>query len=293
MSVASIARLAVIVAALAGPLALVPARAAEGDHPPKVDWSFEGPFGVFDQASVQRGFQVYREVCSACHTMEHLSYRNLGEKGGPFVASGNFNAVTGAWEDVHLGPPEHGGKLIPASDNPYVRAIAAEHEITEIDRTNGQEITRPARPSDRFVSPFSNPYQAKATYGVAPPDLSLIIKARHDGPNYVHAILTGYVAAPEDESPPGGAATLNYNKYYPGHWIAMPPQLTPDRITYSDGTQASPDQMARDVVAFLTWASEPKQTDRKRAGLAVLLYLTILAGLLYAAYRQVWRDVKH
>jgi ubiquinol-cytochrome c reductase cytochrome c1 subunit len=293
MSVASLTRIAVLAGALMGVAGLAPAVAAEAEHPPKVEWSFEGPFGTFEQGSVQRGFQVYKEVCAACHTMDHLSYRNLGEKGGPFVASGKFNPATGGWEDVALGPPHHGGRLIPAADNPFVRALAAEHEVTEIDRTNGQEITRPARPSDKFVSPYTNPYEAKAIHGVAPPDLSVIIKARHDGSNYVHAILTGYVDPPEGEEAPGGATNLSYNKYFPGHWISMPPQLIPDRISYSDGTQATPDQMARDVVAFLTWAAEPKQTDRKRAGLAVMAYLLILAGLLYVAYRQVWRDVKH
>lgn len=271
----------------------VAAVAAEADHPPKLDWSFEGPLGTFDQASVQRGFQVYKDVCASCHVLRHLAYRHLGERGGPFVASGKFNAATGAWEDIHLGPPRHGGKLMPAGDNPYIRAIAGEAQITEIDRTNGQEITRAGRPSDRFVSPYTNPYQAQALYGVAPPDLSLIIKARKDGPNYVHAILTGYRDPPAGETPPGGAANLSYNKYFAGHWISMAQPLTEDRVAYSDGTQATVPRMAADVVAFLAWASEPKQTDRKRAGFVVMIYLTILAGLLYVAYRQVWRDVKH
>lgn len=281
---------------LAALVACAPALAIANEgvaHPPKQEWSFEGPFGTFDQASVQRGFQVYKDVCASCHVLRHLTYRNLGERGGPFVASGKRNAATGAWEDISLGLGHHGGKLVPANDNPFVRAIAGEAQITEIDRTNGQEITRPGRPSDKFVSPYTNPYQAAATHGVAPPDLSLIIKARHNGPDYVHAILTGYREPPAGEGPPGGASNLSYNQYFAGHWIAMPPQLTPDRITYSDGTQASPTQMARDVVTFLAWASEPKQTDRKRAGLVVMVYLTILAGLLYVAYRQVWRDVKH
>jgi ubiquinol-cytochrome c reductase cytochrome c1 subunit len=279
-----------VAALLAG--APVAAMAAEADHPPKLEWSFEGPFGTFDQGAVQRGFQVYKEVCSSCHELKHLAYRHLGESGGPFVANGKLNPATGAWEDIHLGPPHH-GKLVPAGDNPYVRAIAAQYEVTEIDRTNGQEITRPARPSDRFVSPYTNPYQAAGTHGVAPPDLSLIVKARPDGANYVHAILTGYRDPPEGVSPPGGASNLSYNKYFAGHWIAMAAPLTEDRVVYSDGTQATMDRMARDVVTFLAWAAEPKQTDRKRAGFVVMIYLTLLAGLLYVAYRQVWRDVKH
>jgi len=281
---------------LAALVAAAPAIAIanEGaDRPPKLEWSFEGPFGTFEQAAVQRGFQVYKEVCASCHVLRHLSYRHLGERGGPFVASGKFNAASGGWEDIHLGPPHHGGRLVPAADNPYIRAIAGEAQITEIDRTNGQEITRSGRPSDKFVSPYTNPYQAAATHGVAPPDLSLIVKARANGADYVHAILTGYRAPPAGEGAPGGAANLSYNKYFAGHWIAMAPQLTQDRVVYSDGTQATPTQMAHDVVTFLAWASEPKQTGRKRAGFAAMIYLTILAGLLYVAYRQVWRDVKH
>jgi ubiquinol-cytochrome c reductase cytochrome c1 subunit len=289
MAVASLFR----TLAIAAVLGLSAAHAAEAEHPPKIDWSFDGPFGTFDQAAVQRGFQVYKEVCASCHTMDHLSYRNLGEKGGPFVAHGKFNPATGSWENVELGPPHHGDGYLPASDNPYVRAIAAQYEITEIDRTDGSEVTRPARPSDRFVSPYQNPYQAKAIHGVAPPDLSVITKARHDGANYVHAILMGYQSPPEGVKPPGGATNLSYNPYFPGGWISMPPQLPPDRVTYSDGTAATPDQMARDVVTFLAWAAEPKQVERKRAGFAVMIYLLILTGLLYVAYRQVWRDVKH
>lgn len=269
------------------------AHAAEAEHPHPQEWSFSGVFGTFDQGAVQRGFQVYKEVCASCHTMDHLTYRHLGEKGGPFVASGKRNAATGAWEDVHLGPPHHGGEILPAPDNPYVRAIAESYEITEIDPTTGQEITRKARPADRFISPYTNPYQAKAVHGVAPPDLSVITKARHDGANYVYAILTGYKTAPEGEVAPGGATNLHYNPYFAGGWISMPPQLTPDRVTYSDGTVATEKQMAHDVVTFLAWAAEPKQVERKKTGLMVIIYLTILAGLLYAAYRQVWRDVKH
>ena len=281
---------------IAAVLACAPAAAlaAEGAHPHQEAWSFEGPFGTFDEKAVQRGYQIYKEVCSACHTLDHLSYRNLGERNGPFAAYGKFNPASGAWEDIKLAHPGHNeGHLVPAAENPFVRALAAEHQITEIDRTNGQEITRPARPSDHFVSPYTNPYQAKAAYGVAPPDLSVITLAREDGPNYIHALLTGYRDPPAGEKPPGGLATLQYNPYYSGGWIAMPPPLTPERVTYTDNTQATPDQMARDVVTFLAWASDPKQTDRKQAGLVALIYLTILAGLLYAAYKAVWRNEHH
>lgn len=282
----------VLVAALTlAPLAT--AAAQEAKHPHPQHWEFSGPFGSFDQGAVQRGFQVYKEVCAACHTMNNLSYRHLGEPGGPFMASGKWNAQTSQWEEVKLGPPHHGGRFVPAPENPFVRAIAESYEITEIDPTTGEEVTRKGRPADRFVSPYTNPYQAKAVHGVAPPDLSVITKARHDGSNYVYALLTGYAEPPEGEKAPGGATNLSYNPYFPGGWISMPPQLVPDRVTYADGTAATPDQMARDVVAFLTWASEPRQVERKKTGVVVLIYLTILAGLLYAAYRHVWRDVKH
>ncbi len=282
----------IVIAALVA-LAPMAANAQEARHPHPEHWSFAGPFGTFDQGAVQRGFQVYKEVCAACHTMDHLTYRHLGEKGGPFVASGKWNGAAGVWEEVHLGPPHHGGRIVPAPENPFVRAIAESYEITEVDPTTGEEVTRKGRPADRFVSPYSNPYQAKAVHGTAPPDLSVITKARHDGANYVHAILTGYTDAPEGETAPGGATNLSYNPYFAGGWISMPPQLMPDRVTYADGTAATPDQMARDVVTFLAWASEPKQIERKKTGMMAIIYLTLLAGLLYAAYRQVWRDVKH
>lgn len=280
---------------LAALVACAPALAvaAEAEHPAKLQWSFEGPFGTFDEGAVQRGFQIYSQVCSACHVMNNLTYRNLGETGGPFAAAGTFNPATGSWEDIHLGAPHHGSRPVPANDNPYVKAIAAEKQVTEIDRTNGQSVTRPARPSDHFVSPYANPFEAKAIHGVSPPDLSLIIKARHDGANYVHAILTGYRDPPEGESAPGGASNLHYNRYFPGHWMAMTPPLSEGLVTYSDGTEASMDRMATDVVTFLAWASDPKQVARKRAGFAVMIYLLILTGLLYVAYHQVWRDVKH
>lgn len=285
-------RRVIFAAALALATPSVAFAAAEGKHPPPVDWSFDGPFGTFDQAAVQRGFQVYKEVCSACHSMRHLSYRNLGEPGGPFVANGKLNRATGAWEDVKLGPPHHGSKLVPAGDNPYVRAIAAEYKVKELDRSTGEMVERPARPADRFVSPFENVFQARAVHGVAPPDLSVITAARKNGPDYIHAVLIGYADPPPGKSAPGGAP-LNYNPYFPGGWIAMPPPLPPDRVTYADGTAATPDQMSRDVVTFLQWAYEPKQIERKRTGFAVLFYLAVLTALLYAAYRQVWRNVKH
>ena len=138
-----------------------------------------------------------------------------------------------------------------------------------------------------------DPKDAKAWFGKTPPDLSVITRARHDGANYLYSLLTGYTDPPEGETAPGGATNLHYNPYFAGGWISMPPQLVPDRVVYEDGTEATPEQMARDITAFLAWAGEPKQVMRKKTGFATLIYLLILGGLLYAAYRQVWRDVKH
>jgi cytochrome c1 len=282
-----------LVAAAFGLLGAAPVALAAGEahHPEPHNFSFDQPLGGFDQGAVQRGFQVYTEVCSACHTLNNLSYRHLGEPGGPFVASGKYNSASGSWEDVKLGPPHHGGRVILATDNPYVRAIAEQHEVTEIDPTTAEEVTRKARPADRFVSPYTNPYQAKALHGVAPPDLSNITKARKGGADYVASLLVGYTDPPPGLHAP--ASNLQFNKFFHGGWISMPPQLTDGRVTYSDGTKATPHQMAKDVTTFLAWASDPKQVERKKMGFTVMIYLLILAGFLYAAYKQVWRGVKH
>jgi cytochrome c1 len=267
--------------------------AGEADHPKDHRWSFEGPLGQFDQTAVQRGFMVYKQVCASCHSMDHLSYRNLGEPGGPFMAHGKWNKAEARWEHVELGPATHGGKVIPANDNPFVRAIAAETTITVINPTTGQEEDRPGRPSDRFKSPYTNPFQAAATHGAAPPDLSVITKARANSADYVYSLLTGYGEPPAGEKPPGGAQNLHYNKYFAGHWIAMAPPIAPDVVSFNDGMPGTPDQIARDVVTFLAWASDPKAATRKSLGLQVLLYLLILSGLLYVTYKQVWRNESH
>jgi ubiquinol-cytochrome c reductase cytochrome c1 subunit len=284
-------RLILVLAFLAVPGAAF--AAGEAKHPRDIQWSFEGPFGTYDRGALQRGFMVYKQVCSSCHTMEHLAYRNLGEHGGPFVAHGKWNNATSSWEDVHLGPASHGGKTIPANDNPYVRAIAASYKITEIDRQTGQEVERDGRPADRFVSPYTNPFQAAATHGIAPPDLSVITKARANGADYVYSVLIGYKEPPEGESAPGGATNLHYNPYFSGSWISMAPPLLPDVVTFDDATPATPEQMAKDVVTFLAWAAEPKAEIRKSMGLQVIIYLLILAALLYVAYKQVWRNESH
>jgi len=275
-------------------MAAAPAAFAAGaaKHPMHLEWEFEGPFGQFDQAALQRGWQVYKEVCSSCHGMSMLSYRNLGEKGGPFATYEVRNEETGQVELV-IGPHGHGGKLVNPIDSPAIKAIAAEFNVTELDNNTGDEVTRPARPADRFVKPFPNEAIARlANGGAYPPDLSVITKARHGGANYLYSLLVGYEepdAAHAAEAPPG----KYYNPYFPGGWIAMPPPLVPDRVTYADGTAATVEQMAKDVSVFLEWAGDPKAMQRKQMGFSVMVYLLILSGLLFLAYKQIWRNVKH
>jgi ubiquinol-cytochrome c reductase cytochrome c1 subunit len=252
--------------------------------PKDVHWSFEGPFGRFDQEQLQRGYKVYHDVCSSCHAMHLMSYRNLGQLGGPF------------YDPKYPNP----------NDNPYVKAIVKDYKVPDIDSDTGDVIKRPATAADAFVSPFANEAAARASNGGAlPPDLSLIIKAREDGTQYVYLILTGYQAPPKGLTVP---ANRYFNPYMPGdltsNWsgsgpvptggfIAMPQQLTPNRVTFDDGVAATPEQEAKDVVAFLAWASEPHQSERKQLGFAVMIYLVIFTGLLYASYRRIWRKVAH
>jgi ubiquinol-cytochrome c reductase cytochrome c1 subunit len=240
------------------------AIAAESEVPLKHQhWHFTGPFGTYDRASAQRGFQVYKDVCAACHSLSLLSYRNLTELG-----------LTEA----------------------QVKGIAAEVQVPDIG-DDGSAIERPARPSDHFKKPFANDLAAAAANGgKAPPDLSVIIKARDHGPDYVYSLLTGYV--PYDKLTPAQIKEFtvgkddNFNLYFPGHRIAMPPPLADDKVQYVDGTKATLDQEARDVVEFLAWASEPHLEARNRTGIRVILFLLALAGLMYAVKRQVWAD-KH
>ena len=274
------------VAGLMAAFAAAPALAAGHPlEPEKIHWSFNGPFGKFDQAQLQRGYKVYREVCSACHSMKLVSFRNLGDKGGPF-----YNA-----------------KYPNSNDNPWVKAIAKEFEVADIDSETGDAIKRPATSADRFPSPFPNEAAARASNGGAfPPDMSLLAKARTGGPDYIHAIVTGY------KNPPAGLKVgpgQHYNPYMPGdlaaYWsgdhahvppggfIAMAPPLTEGGVTFDDGTKATVDQQARDVSAFLMWAAEPKLEERKQTGFAVMIYLILFAGLLYASYRKVWKNESH
>jgi len=277
-------KLTLIAAALtlvAGP-ALAAGKAKE---PEPIAFSFEGPFGKFDQAQLQRGYKVYREVCSACHSMKLLSFRNLGDKGGPF------------YDPKYKNP----------NDNPVVKALAAELEVPDIDTETGDAITRPALPADRFPSPYPNAYAARAGNGGAlPPDLSVIAKGREGGPEYLAAYLNGYVEPPKGLTVPTGQY---YNIYFPGDvsagwagdkhkpppggFVAMSPQLEDDKVTFDDGTKSTAKQQGEDVAAFLMWAAEPKMEERKEAGFAVLIYLVLFSGLLYASYRRVWRNESH
>ena len=274
--------LAALGLALTSGQALAAGAAKEPKH---VSFSFEGPFGKFDKAQLQRGFKVYREVCAGCHGMNLLSFRNLGERSGPFY-------------DPRFPNP---------NDNPYVKAIAAEYQIADIDSETGDAIQRPGTSADRFPNPYPNEAAARAGNGGAlPPDLSVIIKARHHGPAYVYSILTGY------QNPPAGltvAPGQYYNPYMSGDltafwqgdpkhvpaggFIAMPPPLQPGQVTFDDGTQSTVSQQSKDVVAFLAWAAEPKMEERKQFGLAAMIYLLIFTGLLYASYRRIWRNVAH
>jgi ubiquinol-cytochrome c reductase cytochrome c1 subunit len=262
-------RKALVIAAAVGLTAAV-AQPAAALEPKAMSWSFDDPlFGRFDQEQLQRGYKVYHDVCSACHSMRLMSYRNLGQPGGPF------------YDPKYPNP----------NDNPYVKAIAKDFKVSDIDSDTGDVIKRPATPADTFVSPFPNEAAARASNGGAlPPDLSLIVRAREDGPRYVYSILTGYADTPAGMKAPAGKY---YNPYMQGGFIGMPLQLTPDRVTYDDGMKATASQEAQDVVAFLTWAAEPHMEERKKLGLAVMVYLVLFTGLLYASYRRIWRGVEH
>jgi len=263
----------------------------KAEEPPKINFSFEGPFGTFDQAQLQRGYKVYREVCSACHSMNLLAFRNLGDRGGPF------------YDEKYS--PKHGKT---SNDNPYVKAIALDAQIADIDSETGDPIKRPGMPADHFPAPFPNAAAARASNGGAlPPDLSLIAKAREGGPEYVVGIMRGYVTPPAGLKVPVGQ---HYNNHFPGSvsagwdekkqghapeggFIAMAPPLKDGLVTFDDGKPSTVAQQSEDVAAFLMWAAEPKLEERKQMGAAVLVFLLIFSGLLYASYRRVWRNESH
>jgi ubiquinol-cytochrome c reductase cytochrome c1 subunit len=232
------------------------AQAAEGAALPARDWSFTGIFGKFDRGAMQRGFQVYREVCSGCHSLRLIAFRNL--------------EALGYGEDD-------------------IKAIAAEYTVEDGPDEEGEMFERAALPSDRIPSPFPNAKAAAAANnGAAPPDLSLMIKARDGGADYVHGLLTGYAEPPEDRELLEGQS---YNLYFPGNTTAMAEPLFEDAVEYDDGTPATVEQMASDVVTFLAWTAEPEMEDRKRMGIKVMLFLLIFTGVLYACKRKVWADL--
>ena len=247
-----LAALAVAPLFLAGPAAAL----EEAAHPKDYAWSHTGPFGTFDRAAAQRGLIVYRQVCASCHGLRLVALRTL--------------------QDIGL-------------SEGTVKAIAAEYTISDGPNDDGDMFERPGKPSDRFPSPFANMKAAAAANGgAAPPDLSLIAKARKGHENYMASLLTGYGDAPAGHEVPDGAY---YNPYFPGGNIKMPPPLNPDQVEYPDGTKATVEQMATDVTAFLAWAAEPSLEQRKRMGVKVILFLLVLTGVLYAAKRKIWADV--
>lgn len=238
-------------------------------HPKEVEFSFNGPLGHYDRQQLQRGFQVFKEVCSACHSLKFIAFRDLQEIG--------YNEAE-------------------------VKAIAKQWTIKtpDVDPATGEPAGRDPIPADHFPKPFANNVAAAAANNNAiPPDLSLMAKARHDGPAYIHSLLTGYQKQPADllkqfpdsKTPP----SLHYNPYFANLNLAMPPPLTSDgQVTYGPG-QPKPtvDQMAQDVSAFLMWSAEPKLENRHSAGLAVLFFLLIATGLAFLSYRNIWADKKH
>lgn len=279
--------IAIAAVASAALLAGVAFAANEAQPPEAHHFSFDGPLGTYDMGAVQRGFQVYSQVCSTCHSLEHLSYRNLGEPGGPFAEYRVRNHQTGEMENrVGLPAGEH-GEYVDVVSNPYVRAIAAGFQVPDIDQATGETTQRPARASDHFRKPFANEYAARAANnGALPPDLSVIVLAREGGAPYVRSLLLGYSGETR--------GTQYVNNHFAGRLISMPPPLASDGlVTYSDGTPATRQQMATDVATFLQWAADPHMEERKAMGVQVLAFLLVLSGLLYLAYKAVWRGQSH
>ncbi len=234
--------------------------AAEKTDLLKIDWSFKGLFGKFDRGSLQRGYQVYSEVCASCHSMKYLSYRNLSEKGGP-----EFSVE-------------------------QAKAIAASFEITDGPNADGEMFTRPGKLSDKFLMPYANDKEAQAANGGAyPPDMSVLAKARSGGADYLYSILLGYEDPPEGITLDDG---VYYNKYMYGNNIKMAKPLEDDLVEYSDGTIASEEQMAKDVVTFLMWSAEPHLESRHRMGFKVIVYLIILTILVYFSMKKIWSRVE-
>lgn len=223
----------------------------------KPGFSWEGFFGRYDQAQLKRGFEIFHQVCSNCHSLRLVAYRNL--------------AAVGLTEDE-------------------IKAVAAEREIADEPNDEGEVKMRSGRPSDKYIAPFANAKAAAAANGgAAPPDLSLMAKARVGGPNYIYSLMQGF----SDEVPAGHVVPDGkfYNKYFPGNNISMPPQLMEDLVAYGDGTKASVEQEASDISAFLNWAAEPELNERKELGLKVMIFLAVFTAMLYALKRQIWKNI--
>jgi ubiquinol-cytochrome c reductase cytochrome b/c1 subunit len=263
---------------LAGSLVAIaqPASAQTEQVPPsRQKWSFAGPFGKYDEGQLQRGFKIYREVCANCHAMEMVSFHNLADAGGPGFSEAQAEAV------------------------------AAEYKIKDLD-DQGNQIERAGRLADHFPPPFANELVAKATYGVPPPDMSTLAKARgyqrgfpwfvfdivtqyqEQGPDYIAAYISGYKDPPKDFKLPENG---HYNEYFPGHTTAMPQPLQDGQVKYDDGTPETVAQYGKDVAAFLMWVAEPKLDARKRIGFQVFIFLIVFAGLMYFTKKKVWSAV--
>ena len=226
----------------------------------KTDWSFKGLFGKFDRGALQRGYQVYTEVCASCHSMKYISYRNLAEKGGPEFTEAQ------------------------------AKAIAASFEVTDGPNSDGEMFTRPGKLSDKFVMPYENVKAAQAANGGAyPPDMSVLVKARGGGANYIYSLLQGY------EDPPMGITLdegVHYNKYMYGNKIKMANPLSDGLVEYADGTDASVEQMSKDITTFLMWAAEPHLEARHKMGFKAIVYLIILTILVYFSMKRIWSRIE-
>ena len=267
----------ILALALAGSLTqavqVAPAVAAEQAVPPSLKWSFSGPFGKYDLGQLQRGFKVYREVCQVCHGLKMIAFRNLSALG--------FSEA-------------------------QVKAIAAEYQIKDGPNDQGDMFDRPGRPADYFPPPWPNEAAARARYNGVPPDFSVLAKARtyergfplfvldmitqfqEQGVDYIHALMVGY----EDKPPEGFALPPGnfYNRYFPGHALSMPPPLTNNRVDYTDGAPQTVDQYSKDIAAFMMWAAEPHMEARKKLGFQVMIFLLVLAGMLYFTKKKVWAN---
>ena len=234
--------------------------AAENDSLLKQDWSFKSFYGKFDRASLQRGYQIYTEVCASCHSMKYLSYRNLAEEGGPEFSE----------EEA--------------------KNIASQFEVIDGPNSDGEMFTRAAKLSDKFVKPYSNDQEAKnANGGAYPPDMSVLVKARKGGPDYIYSVLLGYEDPPADIKLDEG---VYFNKYMYGNKIKMASPLSDGIVEYADGTNATQKQMAKDVVTFLMWAAEPHLESRHKIGLKVILYLLVLTILVYFSMKKIWSRIE-